>query len=621
MRGKQDNRDSEALTSSYEDRCGSTMPTRSNSVEHSTKVRHIVECPLTMRASVEGWNATESQGEYLINKLRHAFDVEAVEYANTPRSQAATVTSNNSSDTEIETVHNGQGMYGDIPNLSTMETLDRPTISLGDLKKAVDLDNVLYGDMRNDMIVKSQNSTTTAASYRFEQPRPAWHFFHAITSNDVYNHAEDWGIDRSIYTRYSRSGFFSDCHVADSFFHGEYLDDRDCEDFAEYRAPLVICIISTSRDVRVNEVQKGIIPLAVSLLDRYIVKQKHRMSTLLSNTNLRIQAKYGHEQIKSEPQSSNVSPNGFSPYDSKFASNYDTKKAMLGVMPKHLQPFMGFQDQGLGEERQHVGDDGDYDMRNDDDAHSHYEDYDKIDSGSETGDSGLSIDFEIMYNFIAAACYFIADRYNGPTHTSVKLLLDKWAETSYQFTKTKRAALYISRYQAAAMSVIMAFMLKITFVLEYKFTVPFPCNMVEDLLLSTPDFNLSQNPSEHSMYQKLAAIMSRIAYVDDSFHRFKPSIVTLSIYHLIRKLAIHQKWVRDEDAWLLVDESDPEIRNCADLMANTFLQFVDTDLLDVLAQPVFLKQPREIIFNHLFDDWGDIELRKLVEVGNTLVML
>ncbi|ORM40211.1 uncharacterized protein BXIN_1369 [Babesia sp. Xinjiang] len=585
-------------------------------LEQSIVRRNTAECPLTIKESLRTWRSTELQDK--VRDITHTNNCQAEtdSCANTPRHQFHSVRSHADSETGIETVHHRKGLYDDVIYADSVDLKNRPTISLGDINEGINLEALLYGPRDDENIEPAQLSATTIASYRFEQPRPFWHLFNAITSDDVYMEADDWGIDRSIYTRYARSGFFADCHIADSVHHGEYLSLPDCEEFAECRIPLVVCIISTSRETRINEIQKGIIPLAVNLLDRYMVKHKSSMDRLVSITTAHID---GPSSGLSSKQGSLA--NSLSAAD---VASLDASSVTKGLKEKYKHDnliklcFKYLSDDAFVS-RKSTMQQNPFSDDNSADADSCYEE--NSDDAAGEYRFGSKIKLSIVYNFVAAACFFIADRYNGLSNTSVKALLVTWESISHAFTKTRDAAKFIRENRSMSLSIIMSFMFDIYFVLDYKLTTPFPCHMVQDLILSTTDFQYSQSPSEHNLYQNLAAILARIAYVDDSFHKFRPSIVTLAIYSVIRKLAVHNQEVEDEHAWLLVDETDAEISNCSELLVKTLQQYVDTDILDVLTQPVYMKHQTDELFGHLFDDLCDLDATKLKNLSSTLMTL
>ncbi|KAK2196412.1 hypothetical protein BdWA1_001658 [Babesia duncani] len=352
-------------------------------------------------------------------------------------------------------------------------------------------------------------------------------FFRAISSNDIMERSEDWGIDRSIYTRYSRSGFFADCAWADALHHGEYLDYPEMQTFAEIRMPLVFCIIFAARASRPNEIQKGIIPLSVNLLDRYISKNRQ-----------------------------------------------DTRRLML------------------------------------------------IATTVEGVDGAYSLEEVVIYNLIAAACYFISDRYNGINNTSISVLLLQWEAACRLFMRTLSAAKFIFEDRKLASRVILEFMFDIYATIDYKLTVPFPSFMVQNLIVASKDLPYSQNPSAHNIYQLLAFILTRIAVVDDCFHRFPSSIIALSTYALLRKLAINDKVIRDNSkTWLVVDEQNVQVEQCMKLLAKTLVQYVDTDVLDALTQPVNVMNRRQDLFAFIFDEVHSIDIHQIAPVAMTIYNL
>lgn len=624
MRIQQDKVPQEAFMLSDDGHTRPGMLTRDITIEQSDVVKSIGECPLTLRASIEGWNTAEMQNNYYINEDEKANNDDALDFANTPHYQVPTVRSNRDCDAGIQTAHREEGIYQAISRTGTIEVVHRPTIALGDLNKTIEIGAVVYRGMHEEKFDQPhQDSITTTKSYRFEQPRPMWHFVHAITSNEVMQQAEDWGIDRSIYTRYARCGFFADCNMADSLHHGEYLNVKDCENFAECRMPLIVCIISASRETRLHEVQKGIVPLAVNILDRYVMKHKNTMARLVSIAYSHCETSRSEGGSNPASLASSMSAREFSALDS-----ISMAKALKGQYThdhviKFCFKFTGDDNRDAKNQAKEVVENPYQDKQTDARDCNVYEDDSENDNdfAIDRNDRGLFLKFDVIYNLIAAACFFVADRYNGHTNTSVKALLYKWESSCHIFTKTKDAAMYIRENRATALSIIMSFMFDIYFVLEYKLTTPFPCHMVQDLILSTPEFRCSQNPVEHSLYQKIAAVLARISYVDDTFHRFKPSIVTLSIYNLISGLAINNGLFKEDDGWLLVDQGDPEIVDCSHLLASTMQQFLNTDLLDVLVQPVYMKHQGSELFTHVFEDLCDEDAHKLSEISTTLLAL
>ncbi|CDR97281.1 hypothetical protein, conserved [Babesia bigemina] len=598
------------------------MLTRNPTVEHAGVVRNIGDCPLTLRRSISAWSSAEFQRSTYCQNHPHAFQEYADKGANTPRYQLLSTQSNNENNIALETAHNRRELYGGLSVDEASELRNRPTISLADLNEGVDFEALLYGPLHDDKLKAAhQHSISTADHCRFEQPRPVWHLVNAIASDEVYRNAEDWGIDRSIYTRYARSGFFADCHVADSMHHGEYLSGPDCEEFADCRIPLIVCIISTSREARHNEVQRGIVPLAVHILDRYIEKHKHSMSRLLSIACAHLDLASSENGSKQPSLASSMNASDAAALDAAAVAKHLKSKYKHDNLIKLCFNFSPERRRGDGAPPDgHTNTFHDFSCRNFD-TDSCYEEGSEFDETTQKYSSASVMKADVVYNFVAAACFFIADRYNGLSNTSVKALLVKWESICHVFTKTRHAGRYIRENRATALSIIMSFMFDIYFVLEYKLTTPFPCHMVQDLILSTTDFHCSPNPGEYSVYQKIAAIMARIAYVDDTFHKFQPSIITLAIYGVVRRLAVHNEVVEDENAWLLVDETDSEIRRCSSLLINTLIQYVNTDILDVLTQPVYMKHHTDELFSHLFEDLCDLDAGHLRKFANTLMSL
>ncbi|GBE58697.1 cyclin 2, putative [Babesia ovata] len=598
------------------------MLTRNLTIEHAGVVRNIGDCPLTIRRSVSAWSVAESQQNPYYQNHPHAFQAYDEKGANTPRCHLLSPQSNAENDIALETAHNRRELYADLSVDDAGELRNRPTISLADLNDGVDFEALLYGPLNDEKLKPvHQRSISTADNCRFEQPRPVWHLFNAIASDEVYRKAEDWGIDRSIYTRYARSGFFADCYVADSMHHGEYLSVTDCEEFAECRIPLIVCIISTSRQARQNEVQRGIVPLAVHILDRYIEKHKHSMARLISIAFAHVDGTSSENSSKQASLASSINASDAAALDTAAVAKHLKAKYRHDNLIKLCFNFSPEKTR-----RENTALDGHTDTFHDFGCHnldtdSCYEDGSEYDETTQKYNSASVMKADVVYNFVAAACFFIADRYNGLSNTSVKALLVKWESTCLVYTKTRHAGRYIRENRAMALSIIMSFMFDIYFVLEYKLTTPFPCHMVQDLILSTTDFHCSPNPSEYSVYQKIAAIMARIAYVDDTFHKFPPSILTLAIYGVVRRLAVHNEVVEDENAWLLVDESDSEIRRCSSLLINTLIQYVNTDILDVLTQPVYMKHHSDELFGNLFEDLCDLDAGHLRKFASTLMSL
>ncbi|GIX60637.1 cyclin-related protein, putative [Babesia caballi] len=592
--------------------------TRNATIEHPGVVRNIGDCPLTLRRSVGEWSIHESHKNGYFNKDSHQFHEEPDNCASTPRHHIFSARSHADANTGLETVHNRKGLYGDLSYPDSTDLRERRTISLGDVSEGIDFETLLYGPLHDQSLKQQhQQSVSTTDSCRFEQPRPVWHFFNAITSDDVQCEAEDWGIDRSIYTRYARSGFFADCHIADSMHHGEYLNHTDFEDFAECRIPLIVCIISTSRETRPNEVQRGIVPLAVNLLDRYIVKHKNSMSRLISIACAHTDGTSSEGSSKQASLASSINAADLTSLDSSIAKGLKNKSNNDNIIKLRFK-FSSDDKFGLNKTAMEHPFHANAQCVDTDSCRDDNSDYGETDCNAAFR-SGSKLD--LIYNFVAAACFFIADRYNGLSNTSVKALLYKWEAICHTFTNTLDAAKYIRENRATALSIIMSFMFDIYFVLEYKLTTPFPCHMVQDLILSTTDFRCSQNPGEYNIYQKSAAIMARIAYVDDTFHRFPPSIITLAIYSVVRRLAVRNEFVDDENAWLLVDDSDAEIRRCSDLLVNTMMQYVNTDILDALTQPVYMKHQNDELFGLIFDDLCELDIGELRSVASTLVAL
>ncbi|GFE53441.1 cyclin 2, putative [Babesia ovis] len=603
------------------DGCNATEMLPEKALQKTENVcRNIDACSMSIKPTVTECNSIEIQSNIYDRLNSDKCREETDSCANTPRHQLYSARSHSDADAGIETVHDRKGLYDeDVGYEDSVDLRNRPTISLGELNEGIDLEELLYGPIHDAKVETPQLSATTIDSYRFEQPRPFWHLFNAIKSNDIYKQSEDWGIDRSIHTTYARAGFFADCHNADSVHHGDYLTVPDCDEFAECRIPLVVCIISTSREIRVNEVQKGIVPLAVNILDRYMVQHKTSMSRLVSIACAHMDSGSSVNSSKHGSLSSSLNANDISALNVSNVAKELKQKYKHDNLIKLCFKFLS--DDAFGSRMSKR----EYGMKpyNDDsaDVDSCYEETSDSEDPIAEYQYGSTLKPSIVYNLIAAACLFIADRYNGLSNTSVKALLVTWEAVSHAFTKTRVAAKYIRENRSTALSIIMSFMFDIYFVLDYKLTTPFPCHMVQDIIVSNADFKCPQRPWEYNLYQKLGAILARIAYLDDSFHRFRPSIVTLAIYSIVRRLAIHNKAVEDKDAWLLVDETDGEIRSCSDLLISTVLQYVNTDILDVLAQPVYMKHKTDELFSYIFDDLCDLNAKTLRNMANTLTSL
>ncbi|EDO08405.1 hypothetical protein BBOV_III008450 [Babesia bovis T2Bo] len=578
--------------------------------------RNIGEGLLEMNKTVTEWKSVEIPAKIYQGMDMKKGHEDAFSSADTPTHQLYSPRSQ--CDNAIETVHDRKGLFPEeVLHDDPFDMKNRPTISLGDINQGLNLEELLYGPLRDARIETPILSASSVSNYRFEQPRPFWHLFDAIKCDDIYRSSEDWGIDRSIYTTYARSGLFADCHNADSVHHGEYLIVPECEKFAEYRIPLVVCIISTSRETRVNEVQKGIPPLAVNILDRYIVQHKTSMSRLVSIAYAHFDNTSSAASSKAGSLSSSLNTGDVASLDVNNVAKELKEKYKNDNLIKLCFKFLSddaFVSRKTKLDRLVNGFDDD-----NADTESCY-DSDTEDSVSEY-ECGTKLKLCVVYNLIAAACFFIADRYNGLSNTSVKALLVTWEAVSHAFTKTRDAARFIRENRSLALSIIMSYMFDIYFVLDYKLTIPFPCHMVQDLILSTTDFNCSQTPSEHNLYQKLAAILARIAYLDDTFHKYRPSIITLSVYSIVRRLAVYNKVVQDSGAWLLVDETDTEIKSCSDLLISTFQQYVTTDTLDVLAQPVYMKHHVDELFGLIFDDLCEWNAKTLRGIASTLTLL
>ncbi|AFZ81589.1 hypothetical protein BEWA_010030 [Theileria equi strain WA] len=488
---------------------------------------------------------------------------------------------------ELNTVNN-KDQHSDGDNTSSLGLIATPNISFSGYDsildpintKLVDLGSFVYDStttgnctesIRNGFYIDDNDELFYVSNNLVESipNKIICNFLDAVTSDEIFNDSEDWGIDRSIYTRYSRSGFFADCYNADMFYHGEYLNNLGMKYFAECRMPLTFCIIMTDRHVRKNEVQTGIVPLAINLLDRFMAKQTNPIAKIIAQVYSKINEPC--EQLKKMIGTS------FTSDDVNTGLNLDLS---LNERDFNSEQFgIDLVDQ-------------EYDIKNIEKCHWR--------------DDLLLLKVELVYNFITAACYFIADRYNGLANISVKTLLNHWISSCKVFTKTKNSSRFIINNKEKSLSIIMSLMFEIYNALDYKVTVPFVSYMVQNLIISSNDVPYSQNPRQHNNYQIIGLILSRIALIDDTFHRFTSSIISLSIYTLVRKLAIHDGVVSDEgNTWLIVDESNLDIKECTTLLAKTLFQFVNTEILDVLVQPIVIRDGNEDLFNFILQ--GDVK--------------
>ncbi|XP_953382.1 uncharacterized protein TA10190 [Theileria annulata] len=453
-------------------------------------------------------------------------------------------------------------------------------------------------------------------------------FFKTVTSTNVSESMEDWGIDRSIYTIYSRSGFFADCFNADKLNCKEYLSSWGMESFAECRIPLIFCIILTDKEVRRNEVQSSIVPLAINLLDRYMSKNKNSLNKLF---------KFVLDRVRIS------SPDGSSLYlltDVVNPVSYNTPSTSVSdgnSLNNSARTSLESEEVSSHDQTNFITDSFHFfnincsNTLNDNDVSKGYANHSRDDNFNNSVDdttSGINnnsienvrINVEIVYNLISAACYFIADRYNGLANVSVRLLLMQWVSMSKLFTRTRCAAFYIARNKTTSLSVIMSIIFDVLRTLDYVITTPFVSYMAQALIIASYDLPYPQNPSQLNIYQKAASILARVALIDDTFHRFTSSIITLSIYALVRKLALHDKIITDDSmTWLIVDQSNPEISNCMNLLTSTLSQFVNTELLDVLAQPVKVKNKNEEFFTCILQsDTKSVNLDTIKWISNVL---
>ncbi|EAN32100.1 hypothetical protein TpMuguga_04g00747 [Theileria parva strain Muguga] len=460
-------------------------------------------------------------------------------------------------------------------------------------------------------------------------------FFKTVTSKNVSESVEDWGIDRSIYTIYSRSGFFADCYNADKLNCKEYLSSWGMESFAECRIPLIFCIILTDKEVRRNEVQSSIVPLAINLLDRYMSRNKNSLNKLFKFVLDRVRFSSSDDSSLYlltdivNPLSYNTARSSVSNGDSlnnSSRTSLESEEVSSQDQSHFLMDSFHFYTIDCSNSFDNSANRRDYnfnhmdsnvnDIFNNNATNNANNDLDDINNSIDS----VRINSEIVYNLISAACYFIADRYNGLANVSVRVLLMQWVSISKLFTRTRCASFYIARNKNVSLSVIMSIMFDILRTLDYVITTPFVSYMTQALIIASFDLPYPQNPSQLNIYQKTASILARVALIDDTFHRFAASIITLSIYALVRKLATHDKVIADDSmTWLIVDQSNPEISNCMNLLTSTLSQFVNTELLDVLAQPVKVKNKNEEFFTCILQsDSRNISLDTIKWISNLL---
>ncbi|CCF75584.1 hypothetical protein BmR1_04g06945 [Babesia microti strain RI] len=320
-------------------------------------------------------------------------------------------------------------------------------------------------------------------------------FVLAITSDDLVKKSEDLGIDQSIDTRYSRSGFFADCYRADSMhIGGGFLD-------FSLRFPLIFCMIRTNSLVRYGETQRGIVPLAVNIFDRYL------------------------------------------------------KLVALNGLKNKLNQTLG-----------------------------------------------LNLPLEIILNLLGCGCYCIADKYDGCEMVNIEVLLDHWIVVNKELLITRAVGEYIENDKSQIIKILRSIMFDIYKQLEYKLTIPLIPFLAQNLINSAIEIPKNYDPFKKTKYQKEAYIYSRIALLDDSILKYRPSIISLAIYELVRDSAKYDgTLIYGVKNWMAVDREDREIKECMGQLVNSLRLFVDTELLERSLKPMDLSVTRKALLLAMFE--------------------
>ncbi|UKK02914.2 hypothetical protein MACK_003012 [Theileria orientalis] len=547
----------------------------------------------------------------------------------------------------INTVHHSSNVYTNIDNYGPVGMISTPSMSISGMDSMLNgLDNDLMDistimcDSLNDGSIPTARTTfydEDQEDFDYAGPDPysfvkerLEKFFISTSSKSLTNVSEDWGIDRSVNTVYSRSGFLADCFSADNLFHGEYLSTWGMHNFAECRMPLIFCIILTDKDLRKHQGYSPIAPLAINLLDRFMAKQS---SCLTKIVHLVYDKLKSYKSDKGNPKSSSGIKDSVSRNDSQESDNTTDKSTDIANKSTDRS-----NDEMNGKPNEVLNDKTD-ERADKVNGNVQYQTKGKVDdlktngvitnNGSELKENGAStqdmdkdrmiVNMEVVYNLVALACYFIADRYNGLVNVSLKTLIMQWAYTCRIFRKTRYGAYYISKNKHASLHAAMCAMFEVYSVLDYVVTVPFVSQMVQTLIVSSNDIPCSQNPTTKNLYQNTAYVLARIALIDDTFHKFCSSTVALSIYSLVRKLAEIDNALLETYTWLEVDETNIEIKECKDLLMKTLSQFVNTDVLDAVTQPVNLKGRDDDIFTTiLLGDTRNMDLKAIKRVATIL---
>nr|PVC53686.1 hypothetical protein MACL_00003707 [Theileria orientalis] len=556
----------------------------------------------------------------------------------------------------IKTVHHSSKVYRNVDHYGPMGMMSTPSMSMSAMESMNGLENDLMDistiicDSLNDGSIPTARTTVyeeDQGDYDYEEielnsfvKENLANFFMAASSKSLANKSEDWGIDRSVNTVYSRSGFFADCASADKVFHGEYLSTWGMHSFAECRMPLIFCIILTDREVRKHQGFSPVASLAINLLDRFMANQSDCLTKIVHLVYNKLKS-YKHE--KSSRKSSLSTKDSISSIDSQESGKSSDKSIKLNKSNKSIKSNKSnksnkssekkngklssrpsaksdkkvakVNSKGSRQTKRKAEDVKTNGVKNDDEP----EMVNGVDS-DDMDKERMIVNMEVVYNLVALACYFIADRYHGLVNVSPKTLMIQWAYTCRIFKKTRYGAYYISKNRHASLHAATCAMFEIYSSLDYVVTVPSVSQMVQSLILSSGDIPCSQNPSEKNLYQNAAYVLGRIALIDDTFHRFRASVLALSIYSLIRKLAYTCNALLDDTCtWLEVDDDEGEIEECKELLVKTLSQFLNSDVLDAVTQPVNVKGRDDDIFTTtLLGDTINMNLRTIKSVSALL---
>ncbi|GIX60712.1 ornithine/lysine/arginine decarboxylase [Babesia caballi] len=132
-------------------------------------------------------------------------------------------------------------------------------------------------------------------------------------------------------------------------------------------------------------------------------------------------------------------------------------------------------------------------------------------------------------------------------------------------------------------------------------------NLNEVLQVANAVRNVIVKKGKHGRYHELD-VKEAAKQCTGIFLKSLHEIYNTLFYLNIQRLAVRNEFVDDENAWLLVDDSDAEIRRCSDLLVNTMLQYVNTDILDALTQPVYMKHQNDELFGLIFDDLCELDI-------------